>query len=465
MSINGALSTPLVSSSAFTSIDSARPSRASTTSSEPTDDVPERNKLGTVNGVIIPCLLNIFGAILFVRLPWAVGQTGWLGVILQFILGGTLVTLTTLSIAAISTNGLVRGGGAYYMLSRSLGPEFGAAVGITYYFAASISVAFYLIAFAENMVECIKGTATDLPFAFPLGEYGLQTSIASVTLLLLLAQAQIGAGFVAKANSFIFVILCVSIVLASISFITGGGHDEAYLSTFGYTGMSWNTLLSNTWKSPDTRECVCRIAPKDMQGGCGLLQCTYNATCDFDGSVPDKGGIWGPNVEGSGSNRTWFLPPAYDCPADPKLASEVDKASVPVGFFQVFIIIFPAVTGIMAGTNFSGDLEDPGKSIGFGTLFAIGVAMVVYIFLGVLLGATLEKGVMSNQLTAKVVMQNIAYDSSIVVIGLIASTISSALGTWRHKFFFCVVDISARFLILFFFLICFFLLDGGQVRW
>ena len=273
MSINGALSTPLVSSSAFTSIDSARPSRASTTSSEPTADVPERNKLGTVNGVIIPCLLNIFGAILFVRLPWAVGQTGWLGVILQFILGGTLVTLTTLSIAAISTNGLVRGGGAYYMLSRSLGPEFGAAVGITYYFAASISVAFYLIAFAENMVECIKGTATDLPFAFPLGEYGLQTSIASVTLLLLLAQAQIGAGFVAKANSFIFVILCVSIVLASISFITGGGHDEAYLSTFGYTGMSWNTLLSNTWKSPDTRECVCRIAPQQCH--ISYILCVY----------------------------------------------------------------------------------------------------------------------------------------------------------------------------------------------
>ena len=123
---------------------------------------------------------------------------------------------------------------------------------------------------------------------------------------------------------------------------------------------------------------------------------------------------------------------------------------VPVGFFQVFIIIFPAVTGIMAGTNFSGDLEDPGKSIGFGTLFAIGVALVVYIFLGVLLGATLEKEVMSDQLTAKVVMQNIAYNSSIVVIGLIASTISSALGTccWHCSFFFGVVYISARILIV-----------------
>ena len=141
------------------------------------------------------------------RLPWAVGQTGWLGVICQFILGGTLVTLTTLSIAAISTNGLVRGGGAYYMLSRSLGPEFGASVGITYYFAASISVAFYLIAFAENMVECVKGTHAELPFTFPAGDYGFQLAIGSVTLLLLLAQSQIGAGFVAKANTFIFGIL------------------------------------------------------------------------------------------------------------------------------------------------------------------------------------------------------------------------------------------------------------------
>ena len=95
-------------------------------------------------------MLNIFGAILFLRLPWAVGNAGWLGVLSMFFLAGVTVTLTTLSIAAISTNGRVRGGGAYYMISRSLGPEFGGAVGCVYYLAAVIGVTFYLTAFAEN---------------------------------------------------------------------------------------------------------------------------------------------------------------------------------------------------------------------------------------------------------------------------------------------------------------------------
>jgi potassium/chloride transporter 9 len=438
MSLNSnSLSTPLVSSDSFISVQASRSRAASrrttqqhvtTGSSGDASNMPGKNKLGTINGVIIPCLLNIFGAILFVRLPWAVGQTGWIGVLLQFALGGTLVTLTTLSIAAISTNGLVRGGGAYYMLSRSLGPEFGAAVGITYYIAASISVAFYLIAFAENMVECVKAGADQLPFTFPGDENGLQLAIGTVTLILLFIQSQIGAGFVAKANSFIFVVLMTSIILAVASFFTGGGHDQIYLNEMGYTGLSWNTLQLNMWKSGDSRQCVCRLAPSDAgEGSCGMLQCTYNATCE-SGIGPDAGGIWGPNAEGSGSNNTWFLTNNYACPADPALASDVDEASKPVGFFQVFIIIFPAVTGIMAGTNFSGDLEDPGKSIGFGTLTAIGIAMVIYNVLAIILGGSLVNSVMSNQLTAKIIMQNIAFHPAIVVIGLIASTISSALG-------------------------------------
>ena len=94
MSINaggGSLSAGLLNSAA-----NGGRSRASTTRSMTSVDLAPadsadasggKNKLGTCNGVIIPCLLNIFGAILFVRLPWAVGQSGWLGVVLQFALG------------------------------------------------------------------------------------------------------------------------------------------------------------------------------------------------------------------------------------------------------------------------------------------------------------------------------------------------------------------------------------------
>lgn len=109
--------------------------------------------MGTFFGVFQPCMLNIFGAIIFMRLTWAVGQTGWFGTVLMLLLGALTVTLTTLSIAAISTNGHMGGGGAYFMISRSLGPELGGAVGIAYYLACSIGVTFYLIAFANNVTS------------------------------------------------------------------------------------------------------------------------------------------------------------------------------------------------------------------------------------------------------------------------------------------------------------------------
>ncbi len=427
---------------------------------DPTAEGDGKNKLGTCNGVIIPCLLNIFGAIIFVRLPWAVGQSGWLGVILQFAVAGSLVTLTTLSIAAISTNGLVRGGGAYYMLSRSLGPEFGAAVGIAYYTAASISIAFYLIAFAENMVASIKGPDVEaLPFDFPGQEAGLQLTIGSAVLLLLLVQSQLGAESVAKANSLIFVLLVSSIALAIISFLAGGGHSSDYLDGMGYRGLNWGTFMRNVWAEDDTRVCVCHISgpnggdgtPMMIGDQCGLLQCTLNTTCDGAHEAANAPAAppttttdlfnsflfnltsssdtpWPTHHNHSDGSAQFIVPHDHMCPTSADELSQEDLASVPTGFFQVFIVIFPAVTGIMAGTNFSGDLADPGKSIGYGTLVAIGSSIVVYLLFALIMGASLDKSVMANQDTASVIIQNIAFHPAIVIAGLVASTVSSALG-------------------------------------
>ena len=105
-----------------------------------------KNQLGTYFGVIQPCLLNIFGAILFVRLPWSIGQWGFT----SFMFYAEPVGLTPVH-RGHQHERPVRGGGAYYMVSRSMGPEFGAAIGLCYYPAAATSVAFYIIAFAENM--------------------------------------------------------------------------------------------------------------------------------------------------------------------------------------------------------------------------------------------------------------------------------------------------------------------------
>lgn len=47
-------------------------------------------------------------------------------------------------------------GGAYYLISRSLGPEFGGAIGLIFAFANAVAVAMYVVGFAETVVELLK---------------------------------------------------------------------------------------------------------------------------------------------------------------------------------------------------------------------------------------------------------------------------------------------------------------------
>jgi solute carrier family 12 sodium/potassium/chloride transporter 2 len=112
-------------------------------------------KFGWIKGVLIRCILNIFGVMIFLRLSWIVGQAG-IGQTTLIILLATLVTLiTALSTSAICTNGEVKGGGAYYLISRSLGPEFGGAIGIVFSFANAVAGSMYCIGFAETLVTLL----------------------------------------------------------------------------------------------------------------------------------------------------------------------------------------------------------------------------------------------------------------------------------------------------------------------
>ena len=77
-----------------------------------------KNKLGTINGVYVPCLLNIMGIVLFERLGWGVGQVGVKGVLIIFCIAEFQSIVTVLSLSAIVTNGSMRGGGSYFMISR-----------------------------------------------------------------------------------------------------------------------------------------------------------------------------------------------------------------------------------------------------------------------------------------------------------------------------------------------------------
>jgi len=62
--------------------------------------------------------------------------------------------------------------------------------------------------------------------------------------------------------------------------------------------------------------------------------------------------------------------------------------SAPAGFWYVFAVFFPAVTGFTAGIGMSGDLRDPRRSIPRGTLLAVATGALVYLTVPVLLATT-----------------------------------------------------------------------------
>lgn len=47
-------------------------------------------------------------------------------------------------------------GGAYYLISRSLGPEFGGSIGLIFAFANAVAVSMYVVGFAETVVDLLK---------------------------------------------------------------------------------------------------------------------------------------------------------------------------------------------------------------------------------------------------------------------------------------------------------------------
>jgi solute carrier family 12 (potassium/chloride transporters), member 9 len=107
---------------------------------------------------MIPVVLSIFGVILFLRLGVLVGQAGFFGIWGIFTFGYLITTLTIISISAIVTNGKVKGGGVYYVISRSLGPELGGSIGIIYAVSNVFAGGLYIVGFIETLIDLFPET-------------------------------------------------------------------------------------------------------------------------------------------------------------------------------------------------------------------------------------------------------------------------------------------------------------------
>jgi len=168
---------------------------------------PSAGTLGTFAGVFTPSVLTILGIILFLRLGYVVGNAGLGRAFLILLLANGISVLTSISLSAIATNLKVKGGGDYYLISRTLGHEFGGALGLVLFLAQSVSIAFYCLGFGEAV-------AALLPANHPL----LPQIIAAAAVSFLLVFAWMGADWATRLQYVVMAVLFTAI----LSFFIGG---------------------------------------------------------------------------------------------------------------------------------------------------------------------------------------------------------------------------------------------------
>ncbi|NND04099.1 MAG: amino acid permease [Acidimicrobiia bacterium] len=289
-----------------------------------TQSTEQRGTLGTFAGVFTPSILTILGIILFLRLGFVVGNAGLINTLVIIGVATAVSVITSLSLAAIATNLEVRAGGDYYMISRTLGVDFGGAIGVVLFLAQSVSIAFYAVGFGEAVTDAASIDAAWAPQA-----------IAAVAVVFLFGLAWLGADAASRFQTGVMVLL----VLALASFYIGAipGAESGLLAD----GLS----------------------PTDSR----------------------------------------------------------------IGFWAVFAIFFPAVTGFTQGVSMSGDLKDSGRSLPLGTFAAVGVSTVVYVTVAVLFAANLDLATLADDTGA---MGTVAAWSPFIVAGVVAATLSSAMASF-----------------------------------
>ncbi|MCB1047878.1 MAG: amino acid permease, partial [Calditrichaeota bacterium] len=145
---------------------------------------------------------------MFLRFGYAVGNVGLFGTLMIILIGHAITIPTALAVAEIATNLKVEGGGEYFIISRSFGTTIGAAIGISLYFSQAVSIAFYIIAFAEAFrpifpwIESLTGFTPD-PRMFSI------PAVLGLLALMLTKGADVGV----KALWGVVSVLAVSLVM------------------------------------------------------------------------------------------------------------------------------------------------------------------------------------------------------------------------------------------------------------
>jgi amino acid transporter len=275
-------------------------------------------QFGTFQGVFLPSVLTILGVIMYLRLGWVLGNVGLTETLIIVSLATSITFVTGLSLAALATNMTVGGGGVYFIISRSLGLEPGAAIGLPLYLAQALGIAFYVSGFAESVVAVVPELDPKL--------------VGVVTLVTLALLATVSADLALKSQ----IVILLLIVASLVSFFAGNS------------------------------------------------------------SAP-----------------TAAVPP--------------ETVPAPLGFWIVFAVFFPAVTGIESGIAMSGDLKRPARSLPIGTIAAVLTGLLVYLAIPIFLNRTVADA--SVLRADPLVMQRVARWGELVLAGIWAASLSSAMAS------------------------------------
>lgn len=326
-------------------------------------------KLGTMMGVFVPCLQNILGIIYYIRFSWIVGMAGVGESLLLVACCGLCTFLTSVSLSAIATNGAMKGGGPYYLIGRALGPEVGVSIGLCFFLGNAVSGSLYVLGAVETFLNAVPSAGLFTETITRVNGTEVSEPITSPSLhdlqiygiIVTIILCFIVFGGVKMINRVAPAFL-VPVLFSLASIFIGILVAKKDHPATGFTGLSIKSIKDN-W-SP-------------------YYQPTNNA------GIPDPDG------------------------------------KIDWNFNALVGLFFPAVTGIMAGSNRSASLKDTQRSIPIGTLAATLTTTGLYMLSVFLFGAvaTREKLFTDRLLTATVAWPLPA----LIYVGIILSTLGAAL--------------------------------------
>ncbi|XP_043100172.1 solute carrier family 12 member 6-like isoform X3 [Puntigrus tetrazona] len=427
-------------------------------------------QMGTFMGVYLPCLQNIFGVILFLRLTWIVGTAGVLQALCIVFICCCCTLLTAISMSAIATNGVVPAGGSYFMISRSLGPEFGGAVGSCFYLGTTFAGSMYILGAIEILLMYMAPRAAVFVSDSPDGEAGALLNnmrlYGSIFLLLMSLLVFVGVKYVNKLASVFLACVIVSI----LSIYTGALVSAFSPPSFPVCMLGNRSLSQHELKEGPCNKTVVLPPPPDAANASESLNGTdappvsaaslekttqlwrlfcnsseLSAACDEyfqHNTVMEIEGIPGlassvitENLWSSYSAKGEVLERHSHHSAHRAAASNHFPyvfADITTSFTLLIGIFFPSVTGIMAGSNRSGDLKDAQRSIPIGTILAILTTSLVYLSCVVLFGCCVEGVVLRDKfgdsVKGNLVVGTLSWPTPwVIVIGSFFSTCGAGL--------------------------------------